>query len=1618
LGRSAGSDVISFGCLGSSNNLTLQVYCEDRLSSLSTTTGVILDKTWMHVAASVTATGAATLFVNGAVVRTGMVLPPSPGVRRAKSYLGKSSSSSVLFKGRLAEVKLWNRARSASEITAQMNQSLWREDYALIAYYRLDETDGTTAHDATGAMLDGKILGLKPVWGASSPLLLPPPQTPGSLSFDGVSDWVALPALSADFSRGFTLEAWVNFADSTTLARLIDLAEGAGANDNIALSRPGISSLSLSVYRGSIGSSLSANVVLGTNVWMHVAATLGDISADGTTGLATIYVNGVSQGSARISAPNANLTRALSYVGKSNVSADPLFHGRMAEVRLWTVARSQAEIQRTMGARLRGSEPGLYANFRLNEADGERAGDVSKNALHAWARGTATFDRSEPLPTFDPAVSALPSGVLRLDGATYVTLPALAPAMAQPVPDGLCLEAYVYCGEVTQTARFIELGNAAAGSDNVYLGKSGSDLVFAVQVGTQAIQLVTAKSVLASQKWTHVAASVDENGHVVVCKDGVPLPIGSNIVQPPAAVLRSDVFLGRSLSGATLNGSLTEARIWTTPRTPRQIAGYRSVRLSGDVAGLARCYSLLAPFGKTAKDSTSQHGDGVVQGNPIQWDVVGPDFSATLPSAATTPASGALAFDGASTYVRLPAVTVDLSKGFTVEAWIYAEGVQSWSRIVELGQGMRLENIFFARYGTSNQLALRVYYDGANYSEIVTTQNALSLNTWTHCAVTLDASGLVKIYVNGSAVSLSVSSIATTKMPKAGITRSRAYIGKSNWYWDQLWKGRMAEVRLWNRARSLDEINGSLNTRLTGTELGLFGYYRLDEQSGPIVANRSSRAAAATAFGELGWGAAVPALAAEPAMTTPSTKLAVAPPTATATQPIGTTTWGTGISTGDSLIDTSISTYVSSGISFNLLGLPSSLTLSGAIAYKPLQQTVAFTGTITVTKPANLPGVTGTLTLTKSASPMVFSARFQPTFSLSQLVHDAAALVGNSTVTAAVDALLVPPLSAFNNATVIVASGDGYDADLGDFYQGINFYASQKVSDLPGISLLPDKWKIDLLHLDQRLLILAIGLRSPTDYRLSGRAKLDIPLIPGNSVKLTFNEIGLNTAVGPGKSSFGIAHRFTLELFGEKLVFQGAVAVEKGSTGEDVVVWGALDPDENQYPDGRWHNPFGCPGVVIDGLGVQLKLADRPPFLGLGVRGGVHIGDGLLGASLALNFDPANIDQTILAIDSPEGIDLPRLVNAVINVTKIPGLDILTTILNVRLTDLQLYFAPNGGSIAGKDYDRGISIGATVDLWGYHASIFGCIDVNMGGLLKGNADLIDIKVGSVTLIQFSDVLGSSGPSVDIALTTARQGIYYSGRLVLLNGLYDNYQELSISSSGFSFLCPTDMGALAVEASSSKYQLSLSPKFVFGFSVFGISVHVDIGGTITNRIDTSGYFQQLSFHFHVCGLDFDVGPVSWGITITDLKSVARVFEHFFGDMVKRFFTDTLGQAVKAAFDWVKNNLTDLAEEAVALFKSAGAAVADIATNVYEMFDVAVDELIGYLGTGINEAASILKDSLGLAAEAAAKALGTAFGAASAAVKNALSGVGYDLADIADEVWGTIDDAVGYLDPTSW
>ncbi|MFI6585695.1 LamG-like jellyroll fold domain-containing protein [Embleya sp. NPDC050493] len=102
----------------------------------------------------------ARVFVNGKLSGSGeMAFVDDVG---AVALIGKKvhqGRTIGYFKGDIDEVRVWNRARSAAEITADMNHRLIGNEPGLVAYHRFDEGTGTIAYDQTDRALNGVVKG-------------------------------------------------------------------------------------------------------------------------------------------------------------------------------------------------------------------------------------------------------------------------------------------------------------------------------------------------------------------------------------------------------------------------------------------------------------------------------------------------------------------------------------------------------------------------------------------------------------------------------------------------------------------------------------------------------------------------------------------------------------------------------------------------------------------------------------------------------------------------------------------------------------------------------------------------------------------------------------------------------------------------------------------------------------------------------------------------------------------------------------------------------------------------------------------------------------------------------------------------------------------------------------------------------------------------------------------------------------------------------------------------------------------------------------------------------------------------------------------------------------------
>ncbi len=115
---------------------------------------------YTHVAATYEAsTGTASLYING-VFDTSKSVGNSVSNSTGNLYYGFDPvGSDPPLKGIIDEARIWNIARTESEIQSTMNQTLNGNETGLIGYWKFDEGTGTITYDATSSHNDGTISG-------------------------------------------------------------------------------------------------------------------------------------------------------------------------------------------------------------------------------------------------------------------------------------------------------------------------------------------------------------------------------------------------------------------------------------------------------------------------------------------------------------------------------------------------------------------------------------------------------------------------------------------------------------------------------------------------------------------------------------------------------------------------------------------------------------------------------------------------------------------------------------------------------------------------------------------------------------------------------------------------------------------------------------------------------------------------------------------------------------------------------------------------------------------------------------------------------------------------------------------------------------------------------------------------------------------------------------------------------------------------------------------------------------------------------------------------------------------------------------------------------------------
>ncbi|MES2565759.1 MAG: LamG-like jellyroll fold domain-containing protein [Bacteroidota bacterium] len=307
---------------------------------------------WHHYAVIYDYAGTdATLFVDGALAGTNnnfIVDYTGSG----KLAFGKAIPSNTDFlNGNLHDVRLWNKSRTITEVTATMNKVLNRNQSGLLYNWKMDEAEGVLAKDdirSRNADIYGATWEVNP--------------NGNSAQFDGVDDNIQVSSgnIAINKEMDFTLEFWFNSTQSGVATLFSNgKADGIGADslDSWNIQKDAAGAIHI-LHKGLDFVATTTNYFDGA--WHHLALVMqrsANLSA---------YVDGNLQNSVQALSFN-NLAGSYMYLGARAYQTglitnyDNFYNGKVDEFRLWNTSRKAEQVKRDKQNRMLGNEYGLQA---------------------------------------------------------------------------------------------------------------------------------------------------------------------------------------------------------------------------------------------------------------------------------------------------------------------------------------------------------------------------------------------------------------------------------------------------------------------------------------------------------------------------------------------------------------------------------------------------------------------------------------------------------------------------------------------------------------------------------------------------------------------------------------------------------------------------------------------------------------------------------------------------------------------------------------------------------------------------------------------------------------------------------------------------------------------------------------------------------------------------------------------------------------------------------------------------------------------------------------------------------------------------------------------------------
>lgn len=728
-------------------------------------------------------------------------------------YIGRTPGGSSYFTGSMDEVRVYNRALSASDVS-----QLYSFAPGPIGYWKFDEGSGGSVNDVSGSNNTGTWVGTGSHWGNG--------KYGKAGTFNAIDDKVTITNIA--LSKSFTHEFWFY---PTCNINQISLFTGTSSYVKFNASGAGLEIGGGWLTDPGTGHSYVTGTYNSTsNVWQHLA-----VSFDIDTNTLYMYKNGAlifTQVITRNSTPN------LSVLG------DTAYCGAIDDVKVYNYVRTAAQITEDMQgtnsltssdvgggsasnttAKNAGTKPNNALGYwKFNEGQGTTANN--SGSLGSSANGTLTNMASPATSTSGWTSTGKVNRGIIFDGTDdYVNI---SDNTALDSTTDISISAWFKTTSAAGSNAIFSKSAASHATAPVYLYTSAGSVNALVGNGTSSFAISTPLSTYNDGNWHHTTLTI-MGSTLSVYVDGT-LKVTQTFTGTRSTNTNA-AYIGRADIGTTyFSGALDEVKFFAFALTPEQVrqeynlgtavtyggGGATESASLVDTAGSAPVgyWNLDEHTGTTAKDSSGNENTGTLTTSPV-W------VSGKIGSGVN--------FAPASSYISVANnATLNITADLTVEAWVKPNVIDSTSRVfLEKGDGTTAANRQYAiRLNSSNKWEFFLY-TGSTTNSTADNTTVPSTSRWDH-VVGVRSGNTIYIYVNGIQRSSTTVSGATNTSTSI-LAFGRAGAASSGYF-----GGQIDDIKIYNYARTTSQIAYDYNRGLPAA------WWKMDECQGTTINNSMS----------------------------------------------------------------------------------------------------------------------------------------------------------------------------------------------------------------------------------------------------------------------------------------------------------------------------------------------------------------------------------------------------------------------------------------------------------------------------------------------------------------------------------------------------------------------------------------------------------------------------------------------------------------------------------------------------------------------------------------------------------------------------------------------------------